>query len=640
MPARSDQARVAPADALMVERFQYTPLGEELALVRLLARLDERLLGPAHAQLIVRRGTETTSHPARACRLGDLEARVRGRGRKARGELLWRASFALSLEIVEYPQALFELAGAGGRSLALPQPALLADALPDAAELRSGLLPAGHVLKRFAAVVTVCTVTSASTPAIASAASGGGGGNGVRADRQSIHKAHKAQSTAHKRVISSAGTTVRVAKPVAAKPQRTKPAMPSRIKPTMPRRTKPKPGPNATLPPGAHPHTKTSGHSHHAEHHRPAHHETRHQSEHQVARHQRADQRATQRQNDSHQATQRPASHRLGRHRPPHAGHPSHLERPSALTQVPTGQLSPTPPDTSALSGSEPGLATNPALAHELSRLSTLLANGDQPPSFLIPIYRAAGRRYHVPWKVLAAINAIETDYGRNLNTSSAGAIGWMQFMPDTWRTYGVSTNRKRRPDPYNPADAIYSAAHYLAVNGASHDVRHAIFAYNHAQWYVNEVMWKAQVIKGDGGIPMTGGARAKVAAMTAMADLLVGKPYVWGGGHGGWDIVAGYDCSGFVSAVLHAAGYLHQPQTTDTLPSQPGIEKGPGRYVTIFDRAGAGGSSHVIIDLNGKFFESGGSAASGGGAGVKRLVDPPADYLASFNLLLHPAGL
>ena len=55
---------------------------------------------------------------------------------------------------------------------------------------------------------------------------------------------------------------------------------------------------------------------------------------------------------------------------------------------------------------------------------------------------------------------------------------------------------------------------------------------------------------------------------MTAMAELLVGRPYVWGGGHGGWQIVPGYDCSGFVSAVLHAAGYLATPQTTDTLPS------------------------------------------------------------------------
>ncbi|HEY2771043.1 MAG TPA: lytic transglycosylase domain-containing protein [Solirubrobacteraceae bacterium] len=638
---------MAPVDALAVEGFQYTPLGEELALVRLLARLDEQLVGPAHAQLIIRRGAETTSHPARACRLGDLGGAPRRR--KPHRELLWRASFALSLEIVEYPQALFELAGAGGRTLTLPQPALLTDALPDAAELRSGLLPAGQVLKRFAAVLTVCTVTTASTPAIASAASGGGGGGrgGIRADRQAIHKAIKAQRSAHKLTTGDAGTTVRVAKPVSATtPRRSKPAgatTPDGSKPgraSKPRHepkpkhaSKPRHGSKPTPPTTAHRHAKSKLHPHGADH--------------QVAQDHHADQRAAQHQKANQRAARQQGilpTDTGGHHRSTHHRHepprPAPADRPSTLTPAPAGNFSPTPPDTSALSGSQPGLATNPALAHELSRLSTLLTNGDQPPSFLIPIYRAAGRRYHVPWKILAAINAIETDYGRNLNTSSAGAVGWMQFEPGTWRTYGVSTSPKRRPDPYNPADAIYSAAHYLAINGASHDLRKAIFAYNHAQWYVNEVMWKAQVIKGDGGVPMIGSVRAKVAAMTAMADLLVGKPYIWGGGHGGWGIVAGYDCSGFVSAVLHAAGYLHEPQTTDTLPSQPGIEKGPGRYVTIFDRAGAGGESHVIIDLNGKFFESGGSAASGGGAGVKYLADPPADYLASFNLLLHPTGL
>src|SRR3954447_10215441 len=57
-------------------------------------------------------------------------------------------------------------------------------------------------------------------------------------------------------------------------------------------------------------------------------------------------------------------------------------------------------------------------------------------PPFLLPIYQAAGIQYGVRWEVLAAINEIETDYGRNLNVSSAGAVGWMQFMPSTWKRY------------------------------------------------------------------------------------------------------------------------------------------------------------------------------------------------------------
>ena len=79
-------------------------------------------------------------------------------------------------------------------------------------------------------------------------------------------------------------------------------------------------------------------------------------------------------------------------------------------------------------------------------------------PIFLLPIYQAAGIQYGIRWEYLAAINEIETDYGRNLNVSSAGALGWMQFMPATWRAYGVDANRDGRKDPYNPVDAIFAA--------------------------------------------------------------------------------------------------------------------------------------------------------------------------------------
>ena len=63
-------------------------------------------------------------------------------------------------------------------------------------------------------------------------------------------------------------------------------------------------------------------------------------------------------------------------------------------------------------------------------------------PTFLLPIYQAAGIQYGIRWEILAAINEIETDYGRNLNVSSAGAVGWMQFMPSTWKMYGVDANK------------------------------------------------------------------------------------------------------------------------------------------------------------------------------------------------------
>ena len=137
-------------------------------------------------------------------------------------------------------------------------------------------------------------------------------------------------------------------------------------------------------------------------------------------------------------------------------------------------------------------------------------------------------------------------------------------------------------------------------------------------------------------------GGGAQLQAMVNEADSLIGKPYVYGGGHSGWGPQAGYDCSGFVSAVLHAGGYLSQPQTTQGLPDQPGIESGPGQYVTIYDRnTGPTNNEHVIIEINGQFYESGGGAGAwGGGGGVEKIGTPSQAYLSSFTTLLHPAGL
>ena len=139
----------------------------------------------------------------------------------------------------------------------------------------------------------------------------------------------------------------------------------------------------------------------------------------------------------------------------------------------------------------------------------------------------------------------------------------------------------------------------------------------------------------------MTGSQPAQVQAMVNTANSLVGKPYIVGGGHGGWGPQSGYDCSGFVSAVLHAGGYLTQPVDTTALPNQAGMEPGPGQYVTVYDRALPGQSGHVIIEIDGQFYESGGShGAWGGGGGVEKIGTPTAAYLASFPTVLHPAGL
>ncbi len=287
------------------------------------------------------------------------------------------------------------------------------------------------------------------------------------------------------------------------------------------------------------------------------------------------------------------------------------------------------------------GLGADPLASAVLSHFLSALANGNRPPAMLIPIYKAAARRYHVPWQVLAAINAVETGYGRNLSASSAGALGWMQFMPATWLRYGVSASRWGQPNPYDPRDAIYSAARYLAANGAASNLPRAIYAYNHATWYVQEVLSIAEQITTYGLRPSSS-VQTKLIAMQATARLLNGMPYVWGGGHAGWPISAGYDCSGFISAVLHAAGYLMLPVSTQALVTQPGIRSGPGKWVTIFDRTDAATTSdHVIVDIiEGQWWESGGSAIAGGRASVHRIAALSASYLATFNLVLHPQGL
>jgi|HubBroStandDraft_2_1064218.scaffolds.fasta_scaffold00010_5 murein DD-endopeptidase MepM/ murein hydrolase activator NlpD len=120
-----------------------------------------------------------------------------------------------------------------------------------------------------------------------------------------------------------------------------------------------------------------------------------------------------------------------------------------------------------------------------------------QIPPFLLPIFQAAGTAYGLPWQVLAAINEVETDYGRDLSVSSAGAEGWMQFLPSEWAEYGIDANGDGYKDPYNPADAIFAAARYLRAAGGDTNIRAAVYSYNHSQAYVESVMLRAQLLGG-----------------------------------------------------------------------------------------------------------------------------------------------
>jgi cell wall-associated NlpC family hydrolase len=116
-------------------------------------------------------------------------------------------------------------------------------------------------------------------------------------------------------------------------------------------------------------------------------------------------------------------------------------------------------------------------------------------PPVLIPIFRRAAAAYGLGPQgpaVLAGINEVETAFGTNLNISTAGAEGWMQFMPETWSTYGVDANKDGVADPYDPEDAIFAAASYLSAAGMPADTYGAIYSYNHADWYVSEVLANA----------------------------------------------------------------------------------------------------------------------------------------------------
>lgn len=120
-------------------------------------------------------------------------------------------------------------------------------------------------------------------------------------------------------------------------------------------------------------------------------------------------------------------------------------------------------------------------------------------PAELIPLFTAAATKYELGAEgpaILAALTKVESNFGHNMGPSSAGAIGWTQFMPATWKAHGVDADGDGERDPFNAADAIHSAANYLSASGAPADWRRALFAYNHAGWYVEKVLRVARTMR------------------------------------------------------------------------------------------------------------------------------------------------
>jgi len=126
---------------------------------------------------------------------------------------------------------------------------------------------------------------------------------------------------------------------------------------------------------------------------------------------------------------------------------------------------------------------------------STTPAPSGQLPTTYLQLFQESAAEYcpGLSWTVLAAIGQIESADGTNMGPSSAGALGPMQFLPSTWAAWGIDAfGQSGPPDIMNPYDAVPSAARMLCADGAASGgsgLSAAIFDYNHAAWYVNEVL-------------------------------------------------------------------------------------------------------------------------------------------------------
>jgi hypothetical protein len=265
------------------------------------------------------------------------------------------------------------------------------------------------------------------------------------------------------------------------------------------------------------------------------------------------------------------------------------------------------------------------------------------PPQYL-RAYRLAGERYGVDWSILAGIGRVECDHGRDSDPSctregavnSAGAGGPMQFLASTWSSYGVDGDGDGRIDRWDATDAIFGAANYLRAAGAPGDYRKAIYAYNHAGWYVAEVEHWAAVYRGSSSAPepeagagietssptpvqFTPGERAllwpsngHIALVPAAAPAVVQAMVVAGNelqelpygptGHPDPRGAASEDCSSSVNYVLYRSGVRPIAEILQQNPlAQDYVDwgaPGAGRWVSVY--ATTAPTDHVFIVIAG----------------------------------------
>jgi cell wall-associated NlpC family hydrolase len=250
-------------------------------------------------------------------------------------------------------------------------------------------------------------------------------------------------------------------------------------------------------------------------------------------------------------------------------------------------------------------VAANPAAsgaAQSLAGGPSVLALSDIPPAYLA-LYMAAARTCPgLPWGVLAGIGEVESGHGQSTapgvhsGANFAGAEGPMQFEPATFARYATDGDHDGQLSPYDPGDAIYTAAAMLCANGAASGtqagIRQAVFAYNHSWAYVNEVLsWASRYT--------VRSSTAAAAAAIAFAVRQVGKPYQWG--------AAGpnaYDCSGLVFAAYAAAGLRIARTTFGWRQDGPPVPLNSIQPGDLLFSAGSDGTptdpGHVVMYLGG----------------------------------------
>jgi cell wall-associated NlpC family hydrolase len=229
-------------------------------------------------------------------------------------------------------------------------------------------------------------------------------------------------------------------------------------------------------------------------------------------------------------------------------------------------------------------------------------ALADIPPAYLA-LYQEAATELGMPWELLAAVGKVESDHGRDPTRhrpNAAGAVGPMQFLPATFAEYSWASGS---PDPNinDPRDAIYAAAAMLVDNDVRDDPRAALYAYNHSNVYVDQVLaWAAVYQAADTATPnasaASAGAPAAAGNAVDYAYAQLGTPYLWGG-----DDPGGFDCSGLVQAAYASTG-IELPRTAHAqFDAGPPVPPGdpPQAGDLVFFGADTAHVDHVGILVN-----------------------------------------